>query len=119
VTLARFLMSPPDYGSVSDQRAANGRVMACVKKAKTNNHTFPFDRVLEFYLESAANQHGRASVLFPVVVTCRSLRLKSGQCEGRLTREMAASAFYRARLRSHRRVKTVSGVSVVMGFGAR
>jgi hypothetical protein len=27
----------PDVGSVSDKRAANGGVTACVKKAKTNN----------------------------------------------------------------------------------
>jgi hypothetical protein len=44
------------------------------KKAKTNNLTFPFVWVLEFYLESAANQRGRASVFFPAVVICRSLR---------------------------------------------
>jgi hypothetical protein len=73
---------------VSDQRAANGRVMACVKKAKTNNHTFPFVWVLEFNLESAANQHGRVLDLFPAVVTCRSLRPKSGRCEGRLSGRM-------------------------------
>jgi hypothetical protein len=72
----------------------------------------PFDWVLEFYLESAANQHGRASVFFPVVLTCRSLRPKSGRCEGGLAREMAASAFYRASLRSHRRVEPVSGYSI-------
>ena len=30
----------PKVGSVSDKRAANGGVMAGVKKAKTNNHHF-------------------------------------------------------------------------------
>jgi hypothetical protein len=39
-TLARFLISLPTTGSVSDQRAASGGVMAGVKKAKTNNLTF-------------------------------------------------------------------------------
>jgi hypothetical protein len=62
--------------------------MACVKKAKANNHTFPFDWVLEFCPESAANQHGRVSVFFPAVVTCRSLRPKSGRCEGGLAGPM-------------------------------
>jgi hypothetical protein len=41
--------------------------------------------------------------LFPAVVTCRSLQPKSGRCEGRLAREMAASAFHRASLRSRSR----------------
>ena len=43
-TLARFLISLPTIGPVSDQRAANGGVTACVKKAKTNNLTnIPFN----------------------------------------------------------------------------
>jgi hypothetical protein len=36
-TLARFLISLLNPGSVSDWRAANGGVMACVKKAKKHN----------------------------------------------------------------------------------
>jgi len=38
--LARFLISLPNFGAVSDQRAANDGVMAGVKRAKTNNLTF-------------------------------------------------------------------------------
>jgi hypothetical protein len=62
--------SRPGVGPVSSKRWGDG----VRKKAKTNNPAFPFVWVLEFYLESAANQHGRASVFFPVGVTCRSLR---------------------------------------------
>jgi len=42
------------------------------------------------------------------VLTCRSLRPKSGRCEGWLAREMAASAFYRASSRSRGGEKPVS-----------
>jgi hypothetical protein len=43
-TLARFLISLLNLGSVSDQRAANGGVRVCVKKAQTNNLTnLPMD----------------------------------------------------------------------------
>jgi hypothetical protein len=98
--LARFLISLPNSRPGVGPASRTDGVAAGVKKAKTNNHTFPFDWVLEFCLESAANQHGRASVFFPAVVTCRSLRPTSGRCEGGLAREMAASAFHRASLRS-------------------
>jgi hypothetical protein len=37
-TLARFSLSLLNLGSVSDQRAANGGVLAGIKQAKTNNH---------------------------------------------------------------------------------
>jgi hypothetical protein len=39
-TLARFLISLLNLCSVSDQRAANGGMMAGVNKAKTNNPIF-------------------------------------------------------------------------------
>jgi len=40
-TLARFSISPPYYGSVSDQRAANGGVTACVKKGEGKQPYIP------------------------------------------------------------------------------
>ena len=51
---------------MSDQGAAYGGVMAGVKKAKTNNHKFPFDWVLGFCPESAENYHGWDYVFCPV-----------------------------------------------------
>ena len=50
--------SRPGVGPVSSKRWGDG----VRKKAKTNNPAFSFVWVLEFHLESAANQYGRASV---------------------------------------------------------
>jgi len=84
-------------GSVSSKRWGDGGRKT---GEETTLHSNPVGPWFYCFLESAANQHGRASVFFPAVVTCRSLWPISGRCEGGLAREMAASAFHRASLRS-------------------
>src|ERR1035437_7419869 len=88
--------------------------MAGVKKAQTNNLTFCPRQGRGFHSARSLRKIATDGTpgIFPAVETCRSLRPGSGRCEGGLAREMAASAFYRASLRSHRRAKPVSGVSV-------
>jgi hypothetical protein len=69
---------------------------------KQSDSVPPAGSWLYCFPESAANQQGRGSVFHPAVLTCRSLRPKWGRREGGLAREMAASAFHRASLRSRR-----------------
>jgi hypothetical protein len=54
--LARFLISPPNLGLVSDQRAANGEVMAGKKKEKTDYLTCLFALMI-FAILSAEFRH--------------------------------------------------------------
>jgi hypothetical protein len=44
----------PKVGSVSDKRAANGGLMACVKKAKTNNLDEAGSRAIASHYREAA-----------------------------------------------------------------
>lgn len=79
-TLARFLISLLNLGLVSDQRAATGWVMAGVKQAQTNNHTFQ-PIMISTFPESAKNWLDRASAICAVESTFRSLRPILGERE--------------------------------------
>ena len=88
--LARFLISLPNLGLVSDQRAANGWVMAGVKKAKTNNltnlpiHSNPARSLRKIGMD-ALLYFARECRLFAVFVKCggavRPVEKRSGVAE--------------------------------------